>query len=73
MIDRMIFQHQEVFGGGGAVDIGQAADGRAGHVHRHRDAVFLRQVADLLGFQNAAGSGQIGVDDADRALLRAAA
>ena len=42
--------------------------GRAGKVHRHRDAVLLRVVADLLGFEDAAGGGEVGMDDVDRAL-----
>ena len=39
----------KVFGGGGAVYIGQSANGRHCHVHRHRHAMFLRQIAYFLG------------------------
>ena len=69
----MVFQHEEVFGGRGAMDVRQRADGRGGHVHRHGDAIVLGDVADLLGFQDAAGAGKVRMDDADGAFLRAAA
>src|SRR5579885_318242 len=56
-IHGVIFQHQEIFGRGGAVHVGERADGGAGVMHGHGYAELLRGVTDLLGFQNSAGGG----------------
>ena len=53
----MVFQHQKVFCGGGAVDVCQEGDGGTGVVHRHCYAMLLRQIANLFGLHDAAGGG----------------
>ncbi len=47
----------------------QGADRCAGHVQGHADPVFLGQIADSFGLQNAAAGGQIGVAHADGARV----
>src|SRR5262249_9254092 len=44
---------------------GHARNGRSGEMHGHRDAEFLRRVADLFGFEDAARRGEIRVNDID--------
>ena len=50
----MMLQDEEVLGGGGAVHVGHERDRSAGEVHRHRHSALHREIADLLGLQNAA-------------------
>src|SRR5579875_2713500 len=65
----VVLQRQEVLRRRGDVDAGEGSDGGGGHVERHGYAVFLGKITDLLGFQDAAGGGRVGVDDPDGAVL----
>src|SRR4051794_13659266 len=53
-IGGVVLECQEVLGRSSRVDAGKRGHGRAGHVKRHRDAVFAREVADPLGLEDAA-------------------
>src|ERR1019366_8186097 len=64
----MILQHQEVLRGRRRVHRGQRPDGRVRAMQRHGNAVRLRHVADLFGFENAAGGQQIRVNDIHRVV-----
>ena len=50
--------------------IRHAGNRRAGKVHRHGHAVLLDRVADFLGFENAAGSRQIRMQNIDGVISR---
>ena len=68
-VDGMDFECHEVAGGGGDMDGGEAGDGAFGHVDGHLDGVFLGEVADALGLEDAAGGEDVGVDDGECAGL----
>ena len=63
----MVFKDIEILRGGNAVHAGIGRDGAFGHMHGHGNAVTLRQVADPFVLKDAAGSQNIGMDDADSA------
>jgi len=69
-IHGVILQHEEVFGGGGYVNVSHAGDGRSREVHGHGHAVFLNGIADLVGFKNAPSRRQIRMQDVSRVHRR---
>ena len=68
-IGEVMLERDEILGRRRAMDRRHRADRRAGHMQGHADAIFLGQIADPLGFQNAAAGRQIGVAHADGARV----
>src|SRR4026207_2480997 len=54
---KVMFQSNEVLSRSRTMHGSHGADGRTCHVHCHTDPVFLREVTDLLRFQDPAARG----------------
>ena len=68
-VERVVLERDEVLRGGGRVHVRHERHGRARKVHRHRDAVLVRVVTDLLGFHQATRRRQIRMNHVHRARI----